>query len=403
MREQRIYADHAATTPMRAEAVAAMVPWLEAGGFNPSSLHAEGRRARAALDDARERIAALLGVRPDEIVFTAGGSEADVLALVGAVRARRRQTGAAHVVSVASEHHAVLHALALLASEGVAVTLLGVDAQGRLDLAELAAALRPETVLVSAMLANNEIGTVGPLAEIATLAHARGVLVHCDAVQAAGRLPLDVPLLGADLLALAAHKCYGPKGVGLLAVRNGVALEPLVVGGGQERGRRAGTENVAGIVAFARALELAEAERHEEAARLERIRAQFEAELLATVPGACIVGGEAARVAHISSVAFRGCDASELLVALDLAGVAASAGSACASGVAEPSHVLAALGLPPALARGTVRFSFGRLTGEDAPRLAGLVRAAVEAQRAGEADLGRGNDSLPLRHPEVSA
>ncbi|MBD5605964.1 MAG: cysteine desulfurase, partial [Candidatus Eremiobacteraeota bacterium] len=254
----RIYADHAATTPVREEVIAAMLPYLGAHGFNASSMHAEGRAARAALDDARLRVAALLGAKPREIVFTGGGSEADNLAIVGAARANRSR--GRHVVTAATEHHAVLHAFDRLREEGFDVTVLPVDGDGRVDPAVFEAALRPDTILVSLMLANNELGTLHPIPALARLATARGIAFHTDAVQAAGRVPLDVGALGVDLMTLTAHKFYGPKGVGMLYVRTGTALSPLIVGGGQEAGRRAGTENVSGIVGFARALELAVAE-----------------------------------------------------------------------------------------------------------------------------------------------
>jgi cysteine desulfurase len=383
----RIYADHAATTPVRDEVLAAMLPHFGAFGFNPSSLHAEGRAARAALDDARVRVARVLGARPREIVFTGGGSEADCLAIVGGARAARAR--GRHVVTAATEHHAVLHAVDALRDEGFSVTVLPVDGAGRVDPAAFAAALRPETVLATLMLANNELGTVHPVAELARIARARGVLFHTDAVQAPGRLPLDVEALGVDLLTLSGHKFYGPKGVGMLYVRSGMPLVPLVVGGGQEAGLRAGTENVAGIVGFATALELAEAERPAEAARLAALRDRFEAAVLASIPDTRVNAAEALRLPNVSSIAFRGVDATEAVVRLDLDGVALSAGSACAAGAVEPSHVLAAAGGPLADARGTLRFSFGKLTsGEDVERLIRMLPGAVGALRVAAPDLG---------------
>jgi len=358
---RRIYADHAATTPARSEVVAAMLPHLGALGFNPSAAYAEGRRAKAALDEARERVARVLGVRPREIVFTGGGSEADALAIAGvarALRARRR-----HRIPSAIGHHAVLHAVERLREDGFEVTILPVDENGRVDPGAFADALRDETALASIMLANNEIGTIQPVAELAALAHARGALFHTDAVQAAGRFALDVRTLGIDLLTLASHKFYGPKGVGMLYVRDGTPLAPLVLGGGQEAGLRAGTENIAGIVGFATALELAVAELEAEEQRLRALQQRFEAGILASNSQARINGAGAARLPSISSVAFPGADAQTLLVRLDLEGVAVSLGSACAAGSSEPSHVLAALGAPEWVRRGTVRFSFGRLTG----------------------------------------
>jgi len=384
--DERIYADHAATTPVRNEVIAAMLPYFGTFGFNPSSVHAEGRTARAALDGARATVAALLGAKPREIVFTGGGSEADTLAIVGAARALRGR--GRHVVTSAVEHHAVLHAADLLRDEGYEVTVLGVDAAGRVDPDAFAAALRPDTVLASVMLANNELGTLQPIAALARTAHSRGAVFHTDAIQAPGRLPLDVETLGVDLLSLSAHKFYGPKGVGALYVRTGTPLEPLVVGGGQEHGLRAGTENVAGIVGFAHAFALAVAELPAEAERVAALRDRFEAEL-EPGDGVHVNGRDAERLPNVSSIAFRGVDAPTFLVRLDLDGVAASAGSACAAGSTEPSHVLAALDVPPWVRSGTLRFSFGRLTSEqDVERLVKMVRGIAESFGVGNAYLG---------------
>jgi len=373
---KRVYADHAATTPVREEVLAAMLPHFGALGFNAGSAYAEGRAARAALDTARERTAALLGAKPREIVFTGGGSEADTLAIVGAARAARGR--GTHAITVATEHHAVLHAFDVLRDDGFAVTVLPVDAAGRIDPADFAASLRPDTVLVSLMLVNNELGTIHPVAELARLARARGIVVHTDAVQAPGRVALDVEALGVDLLSLSAHKFYGPKGVGMLYVRSGTPLVPLVVGGGQENGLRAGTENVAGIVGFARALELAVSELPHETRRLRVLRDRFETAVTEAVPGVRVNAASAERVPHLSSLAFPEADATTLLVRLDLDGAAVSAGSACAAGSTEPSHVLRALDVSDWVRRGTLRFSFGKLTsGEDVERLIMLVVAAA--------------------------
>jgi len=377
---RRIYVDHAATTPARAEVVEAMLPHLGELGFNPSSVYAEGRHAKAALDEARAGVARALGARPREIVFTGGGSEANTLAIAGAARALRERRR--HVVTSTIEHHAVLHAVEMLRGDGFEVTLVPVDENGRVDLGEFASALRDDTALVSLMLANNEIGTLQPIAEIAALAHARGAVVHTDAVQALGRVPLDVRTLGVDLLTLASHKFYGPKGVGMLYVRSGTPLAAIVVGGGQEAGLRAGTENVAGIVGFAKALELAVADLEPEAARLRELRDRFEAGVLGTIPGARVNAADAARLPNVSSLAFSGLDAQALLVRLDLEGVAVSLGSACAAGSSEPSHVLAALGGPEWIRRATVRFSFGRLTGrQEVNDLLAMLPGAIESVR----------------------
>ena len=386
MDSARGYFDHAATTPLRREAREAMLA-CAAADFNASARYAEGRAARAALDDARGTIARLVGARPREVVFTGGGSEANALAIAGTVRAAG--VADAHIVTAATEHHAVLHAVDALRDEGARVTVLSVDADGRVDPAAFAAALEPGTTLATIMLANNELGTIAPIAELAALARARGVPFHCDAVQAAGRLPLDVAALGVDLLSLSAHKCYGPKGVGALVVRGGTPLRPLVHGGSQERGLRAGTENVAGIVGFAAAYAATEAEREPEMARVAALRDRLEAAILSNVPGSRVNASGASRLANIASVAFADCDATELLVALDLLGFAVSTGSACASGAPEPSHVLAAIGAPAWVRRGTLRLSLGkRSTVQDVERLARMLPDAVSRARVGRVEVG---------------
>jgi len=357
----RIYLDHAATTPARPEVVEAMVPLL-GGGYNPSSLHAEGRAARAALDSAREAVARVLGAAPREIVFTGGGSEADVLAVVGTARAHAER--GRHVVTVATEHHAVLHAVDVLERDGWRITRLPVDHDGLVDPGAFAAALTQDTTLASVMLANNETGVIQPVAQLAGIARGRGVLFHTDAVQAAGWLPLGAGDLGVDLLTLSGHKFHGPKGVGALFVRRGTPLEPLIVGGGQENGLRAGTEDVAGIAGFATALALAEAERPAAGPRIAALRDRLQAGITASVPDAVVNGAGAPRLPGMLSVAFADAPSDALLIRLDLDGIAASAGSACAAGSLEPSHVIAALGLPERYRRGVVRFSLGRATTE---------------------------------------
>ena len=356
----RIYLDHAATTAVRPEVVEAMLPYFGERGYNASSLHAEGRAARAALDDARDTIARLLGAKRKEIVFTGSGSEADNMALFGA--AQRRKDRGRHIVSTTIEHHAVLHALDALRADGFEVTLLPVSAAGEVAPAAFAEGLRPDTILASVMYANNEIGTIAPIAELAAIARERGVLFHTDAIQAPGYLPLEVGPLGVDLLAISAHKFYGPKGVGALYVRGGVEVEPLVRGGNQEFGRRAGTENVAGIVGMARALELALTGWEVQTADIAARRDRLQAALLAGIPGLVVNGAGVPRLPNLLSVAIPGVDSEQLLVRLDLEGVAVSAGSACASGAMEISHVIEAIGLPPALAASVLRLSLGRAT-----------------------------------------
>ncbi|HTJ25144.1 MAG TPA: cysteine desulfurase family protein [Candidatus Limnocylindria bacterium] len=355
----RIYLDHAATTTVRPEVLEAMLPLLGAG-YNPSSIHAEGRAARAALDAARATVARILGAAPREIVFTGSGTEADVLAVVGAARARAER--GRHVVTTAIEHHAVLHAVDLLEAEGWEVTRLPVDERGLVDPAAFAAALSPRTTLASVMLANNEIGVVQPVAELARVARTAGVLFHTDAVQAAGWLPLDVDALGVDLLSLSSHKFSGPKGVGVLYVRRGTPLAAQIVGGGQEHGLRSGTENLAGIAGCARALELAEAERAAAVARVAALRDCLERGILALIPDVLVNGAGAPRLPNNLSAAFADVPSDALLIRLDLEGIAASAGSACAAGSLEPSHVAAAIGLAPRYRLGVIRFSLGRTT-----------------------------------------
>jgi len=371
---KRIYLDHNATTPLDTRVLEAMLPWLREDYGNPSSLHWFGQRARAAVEEAREQVAALVGAEPHEIVFTAGGSESDNAALRG-VASRARPPRRELVVS-AIEHHAVLHTARALAEEGVPVAIARVTEEGAVDLDDLAAKTGEATALVAVMLANNETGVVQPVAEIARLARERGALVHCDAVQAAGKLAIDVRDLDVDLLALSAHKLYGPKGTGCLYVRRGTPMAALVRGGGQERNRRAGTENVAGIVGFGCAAALARAALVEEAERTRVLRDRLEAKLVAC-PGARRNGGEP-RLPNTLNVSFEGTEAEGLLMALDLEGVAVSTGAACAAGAVEPSHVLRAMGLAPARVQSSLRLSLGRSTTEaEVDRAADTIAAVL--------------------------
>jgi cysteine desulfurase len=355
--------------------IEAMLPLL-AGGYNPSSAHAHGREARGALDAARADVARVLGAAPREIVFTGGGSEADVLAIVGAAKARA--SDGKHVITTVFEHHAVLHAFDVLEADGWSVTRLPVTSDGMVDPATVAAALRPDTTLVSVMLGNNEVGTIQPLAEIAALAHAAGALVHTDAVATAGYLELDMALLDVDLLTLSAHKFNGPKGVGVLFVRRGTPVVAQIVGGGQEHGLRSGTENLAGVAGLARALVLAATERTETVARIVALRDQLQTAIASGVPGSIVLGAAAQRLPHILSIGFPDQPSDALLMALDLEGVSASAGSACAAGSLEPSHVVAALGVAPEYATGVLRFSLGRTTtGADVDGAAAVVGRVI--------------------------
>ncbi len=360
-----IYFDYSATTPVDPRVVEAMAPyWSDVFG-NTSSLHRWGREAGAALERARESVADVLGCHPVELVFTGSGSEADNLALRGAAWAARATGRGNHLITTPVEHHAVGHTVDQLRERfGFEVTLLAVDEHGRVDLDALAAAIRPETVLVSVVMANNEVGTVQPMVKIGRLCRERGVLFHTDAVQAAGRLPLELEEMNVDLAALSAHKFYGPKGVGLLYVRRGVSLLPALTGGGHERGHRPGTVNTGGAVGLATALCLAEEVRVDEAARLARLRNRLIEGVLAAVPESRLTGHPTQRLCHHASFAFRGVEGASVVVALDLEGIAASSGAACSEGEPEPSAVLTAMGLAAEWGIGAVRFSLGRGSSE---------------------------------------
>jgi cysteine desulfurase len=377
---QRIYLDHNATTPVDPRVLDAMLPFLRDDFGNPSSLHWFGQRARGAVEEARARVAALVGAEPAEIVFTSGGSESDNAALRGA----KPKPPRAGVVCSAIEHHAVLNTAKAMREEGRPVGIARVGEGGVLDLDDLAAKVDDRTAVVSVMLANNETGVVQPVAEAARLARGRGALVHCDAVQAASKLPIDVRALDVDLLTLSAHKVYGPKGVGCLYVRRGTPMAPLVRGGAQERNRRAGTENVAGLVGFGVAAALAREGLESEALRVAALRDRLEERLLA-IPGARR-NGDGPRVPNTTNASFEGVDAEALLIALDLEGVAASTGAACAAGGLEPSHVLRAMGLPPERVQSSLRLSLGRSTTEaDVDRAAGIIASVVARQRKAKA------------------
>src|SRR5581483_865654 len=367
-----IYLDHAATTPTDPEVAAAMLPFLSgpASYGNPSSIHRYGREARAAVDAARDSVAALIHADYGEIYFTGSGTEADNLALIGTLWAAPPERD--HLVTTAIEHHAVLHAAHFLQTQGYEVTIVPVDREGLVSPDAIAAALTDRTALVSVMQANNEIGTIQPIAEIAQIAHARGAKFHTDAVQTAGLLPVDVRVLDCDLLSLSAHKIYGPKGIGALFIQQGTKVAPLLHGGAQEREKRAGTENVAAIVGFGKAAELAQERREAEAARLTALRDRFLAVLRNAVPNLRLNGHPTLRLPNNVNVSVEGVQGATLLMNLDRLGVAASSGSACSSGSIEPSHVLKALGLPDSLASSGVRFTLGRGTTE------------AELQRAGE-------------------
>jgi cysteine desulfurase len=355
-----IYLDHSATTPVDPRVLAAMAPyWSELYG-NPSSMYGLGRKAAAALEGARARVAALLNCQPGEIVFTSGGTESDNLALrgVGLAQAAR---GRRHIITTPIEHHAVLHTAADLAEHfDFDVTYLPVDRHGLVDPAAVAASIRADTALISVMAANNEVGTVEPIAEIGAIARQHGIPFHTDAVQATDYLPLDVTSLNVDLMALSAHKFYGPKGVGLLYVRRGIKLDPVQTGGNQERGRRSGTESVPTIVGMAHALELAQGDLPASASRLIALRERLASGLLERIPDVELTGHPMQRLPGHLSLVIHGAEAEGILIALDLAGIAASSGSACSSGAPTASHVLTAMGFAPADAMGALRLTLGR-------------------------------------------
>lgn len=374
-----LYLDNAATTPVRREVLEAMWPYLTNGFGNPSSHHTVGEAAAAALVDARRRIATVLGTRAGDLVFTSGGTEADNLAVKGialAARARGR-----HLVTSAIEHEAVAESVDYLRRlHDFEVTTLPADATGRVDPARFADALRPDTVLATVMAANNEIGTLQDIPALGAIARAAGVPFHTDAVQAAGWLPLGLDRLGVDALSLSGHKLGAPKGIGLLAVRGALPLEPLVHGGGQERGRRSGTENVAAAVGLATAIELAEQEREEASARVARLRDAFIARVLHEVPGALLTGHPTDRLPGIASFVFPGTSGEAVLLELERRGVVSSSGSACAAGSDEPSTVLLAIGLAPGVAQTAVRFSCSAtVTAQELDHAASAVVAAVAA------------------------
>jgi cysteine desulfurase len=377
---KRVYLDHNATTPVAPEVLAAMLPYLSDKFGNASSIHFYGQNARGAVEQARSSVAALLGARPAEVLFTSGGTESNNFAILGAVNAV--QCGAKHVITSAIEHVAVLDTCRALAKHGVELTVLEVDRNGLVSPDDVRRAIRPDTVLTSIMQANNETGTIEPIEEIGAIAAEKNVLFHTDAVQTAGKLPIDVEKLGVDLLSLSAHKFCGPKGVGALYVRPGTRLEPLLYGGHSERDRRPGTENVAGIVGMGKAAELARAGMAEESERVGRLRDRLEKGLLDGVPQSWVNGAGTPRVPNTTNITFPFAEGESMVIALDLKGVACSTGAACSSGAVEPSHVLIALGLAPEDARATLRLSLGRqTTDEDISFALATIPPAIERLR----------------------
>ena len=375
-----IYADNAATTRMSPAAVDAMLPYLREGYGNPSSLYSFGQRAKEALEDARERIARCLGCEAREITFTSGGSEADNQAILSAARLGERK-GKKHILSTAFEHHAVLHTLEALKQEGFEITLLDVHENGLVTPEQVAEAIREDTCLVTIMYANNEIGTIQPIAEIGKVCKERGILFHTDAVQAAGHLPIHVKEQNIDMLSLSAHKFHGPKGIGVLYARRGIALTSLIHGGAQERGKRAGTENIPAIMGMAAALEEACGHMDENAARLRGLRDRLIAGLDA-IPYGELNGDRTARLPGNVNFCFEGIEGESLLLLLDDKGICASSGSACTSGSLDPSHVLLAIGRPHEVAHGSLRLTLGEdATEEDVDTLIAAVTEVVDYLR----------------------
>ena len=369
-----VYADNAATTRMSRTAIEAMLPYMDGICGNPSSLHSEGQRAAEALQGAREKIAACLGCSPREITFTSGGSEADNQAIISAARLGEKK-GKKHIISTAFEHHAVLHTLKKLEKEGFAVTLLDVHENGMVSAQQVEAAIRPDTCLVTVMFANNEIGSVQPIAEIGAVCRSKGVLFHTDAVQAAGHLHIDVVSQQIDMLSLSAHKFHGPKGCGVLYARKGIRLTNLIEGGAQERGKRAGTENIPGIMGMAAALEEACAHIDENAARLIPLRDKLIAGLSA-IPHSALNGDPVNRLPSNVNFCFEGIEGESLLLLLDDKGICASSGSACTSGSLDPSHVLLAIGRVHDVAHGSLRLSLGEDITEE--EIDYLIRSVTE-------------------------
>src|SRR5437773_1467247 len=377
----RVYLDHNSTTPLAPEVLEAMKPyWLEEYG-NASSIHWYGQRAKAAVEEARLEVARLINADLAEVVFTSGGTEGDNAAVLGVVEAAKSESR--HVITTSIEHHAVLYAARAVEQRGVRVTYLPVGPTGIVDPEDVERAIQPDTVLISVMHANNELGTIQPVEEIGRIAREHGIPFHSDAVQSVGKIPVDVRQLALDLLSLSAHKLGGPKGVGALYIRRGTALRPLLYGGHHERDRRPGTENVPGIVGLGKATSLARERLDEEAARLRTLRDYLEESVLDRIPMVAVNGDPKHRLPTTTNLRFDGVDGEALVIALDLKGVACSTGAACSSGSLEPSHVLAAIGLTPEEARSSIRFSLGRSSGrEDVDYTLEVLPGVVEHLRA---------------------
>lgn len=376
-----VYLDHAATTAVHPQVLEAMLPYFSDKYGNPSSIYSIAQESHKALDQARQTVADILDCQPQEILFTASGSESDNTAIRGVAFARRNR--GYHIITSSIEHHAVLHTCEYLERyHGFRVTYLPVDRYGVVELGELEKAITDETTLISIMMANNEVGTIQPIAEIASMIKGRGIVFHTDAVQAAGSLGINVNELGVDMLSISAHKFYGPKGVGALYVRRGIEFHQLVHGGGQERNRRAGTENIAGIVGLATALKLAQEHRESNNRFVVSLRDKLIKGITSRIDRVCLTGHPENRLPHIASFCFEGVDGESILLNLDLLGIGASSGSACTSGSLEPSHVLLAMGLPVEMAKGSLRLSLGiDNTQEDIDRVIDVLPGVIRRLR----------------------
>ncbi|MCX7842492.1 MAG: cysteine desulfurase NifS [Clostridia bacterium] len=380
MTERMIYLDHAATTPVKKEVLEAMLPYFTEKFGNASSIYTIGRESKKALEEARDKVAAAIGAQSKEIFFTASGTEADNWAIKGVAYSNR--TKGNHIITTAIEHHAVLHACQYLESEGFEVTYLPVDKNGLVSAEQVAAAIKPETILITIMFANNEIGTIQPIAEIGKVAREKGVYFHTDAVQAVGNIPIDVSDMNIDLLSLSSHKFYGPKGVGALYIRKGVKITSFLHGGAQERGRRASTENVAGIVGLGKAIEIACGNLEDKNRKLIAMRERTIEEIMKKIPFVKLNGHRTQRLPGNVNFSFEFIEGESLLLMLDMKGIAASSGSACTSGSLDPSHVLLAIGLPHEIAHGSLRLTFGEEnTDEDIDYLMEVLPMIVQRLR----------------------
>jgi len=362
---KRIYLDNAATTPVHPEVLEAMIPYYTQWFGNASTVYSEGQEARLGLETARAQVANLLNCKPSEVYFTGSGTEADNWVIKGVAETLKAKGKGNHIITTKIEHHAVLHTCEYLERHGFEVTYLDVDSEGLISVKDLEAAIKDTTILVSVMHANNEIGTIQPIEEISAILKPRKILFHTDAVQSVGKIPVDVKALGVDFLTLSAHKIYGPKGVGALYIRTGLRFENLIHGGGQERGRRPSTENIAGIVGLGKAAELIAKNLPEERARLEKLRDRLIDGMLAAIPHTQLNGSREHRLPHNANIAYKYVEGESLILNLDFAGVSVSSGSACATGDLSASHVLMAIGLPALFAHGSIRYSLGRETTEE--------------------------------------